>query len=226
MKFLTLLKKELRDSLPWILLSLVLLLAIGWFAISTQIPGQGSWFQAKLQSDKMIEIFQLDIMHGATSVILNISLGLGLVLGIVQFWIPGFSRTWQYLIHRSVRKSTIITAKLTSVIIIMSLLSLEWVLLAGYTHISKEIIIPADAGMVYLGIFYGYFGLLVYLGTAICAITKAHWYTTKMLGLAFALFMILIIIYLANFIQAFIAFIIVFIILALQVYQTFSQREF
>jgi hypothetical protein len=226
MKFLTLLKKELRDSLPWILLALVFLLIMGWIAISSQIPEQENWFNKKLQSDKIIEIFQPDIMRQATSEILNISIALGLVLGIVQFWIPGFAGTWQYLIHRSVRRTTIISAKLASVIIIMSLLSLEWVLLAGYTHISKQIIIPADTGIVYLGIFYGYLGILVYLGTAICAITKTHWYTTRMFVLVFALFMILIIIYLSSFIQAFIAFIIVFIILTIQVYQAFIQREF
>ena len=39
------------------------------------------------------------------------SLGLGLVLAVRQFWLPGFFRTWSFTVHRSLSRHGILLAK-------------------------------------------------------------------------------------------------------------------
>jgi hypothetical protein len=108
----------------------------------------------------------------------------------------------------------------------MLCLSLAWLLLAGITGISERIIIPPDSGIVGLGIFYAYLGFIVYMGTALCAITKARWYTTRMFGLFFVFIMFLAILPQTSFVHAFFITVIFFVVLIVQIYEIFLQREF
>jgi hypothetical protein len=240
MKFLTLVKKEFREALPWLLLAALFLSISSWVTINLQISNQKSWFAGKTSTMfderdlwdkygdylKEDDIFQPDIMRKSLRFMFYIPIGLGLILGVRHFFLQGLDGTWQYLIHRSVKKSTIVSSKLVAAALAMSCLVLIWLLFIGYTNISKKEIIPAGSWMVYLGIFYALVGFIVYMGIALCAITKARWYTTRIFGLFSVLIMLLVILSVTEFIYAFIVSVFVFGILIVQIYQTFLQREF
>ena len=230
MRFLALLKKELREAVPWSILSLIILFAISWFLIRMTVIYHGQeFYYGMLPGGKVIQqymIFRPDIMQGPAVLMFFVSIGLGLILSIRHFWMPAFTGTWQFLIHRSVTKPVIVSAKLTAAAILMLCLSLAWLLVACIAGMSERIIVPPESGLVGLGIFYSYLGFIVYMGTSLCAITKARWYTTRMFGLFFVFIMYIAILPQKSFAYAFLITVTVFAILIVQIYEMFLQREF
>jgi hypothetical protein len=216
MRFLALLKKELREAVPWIILSVILLFVISWFIIRLVAFRHGpDYYYGMLQNGNIINqhlIFRTDIIQGSAVLMFFISIG--------------FTGTWQFLIHRSVTRSAIISAKLTAGAILMICLSIAWLLIAGFAGKSERIIIPPESGLVSLGLFYAYLGFIVYMGTALCAITKARWYTTRMFGLFFVFIMFMAILPQKSFTHAFFISVVFFAVLTVQIYEIFSQREF
>jgi hypothetical protein len=230
MRFLALLKKELREAVPWIILSVTLLFVISWFLIRMDAVYRGQeWYHGMLPNGKVIEqymLFRTDVIQGPAVLMFFIPIGLGLVLGFRHFWMPGFTGTWQFLIHRSVTRPAIISAKLAAAAILMLCLSLAWLLVAAIVGMSERIIIPPESGTVGLGIFYAYLGFIVYMGTALCSITKARWYTTRMFGLFFVFIMFIAILPQTSFAHAFFITVVFFAVLIVQIYGIFLQREF
>ena len=230
MRFLALLKKELREAVPWIILSLIILFVISWFIIRTMAVYRGhEYYVGMLPNGKIIDqhmIFRTDVIQGPAVLMFFISIGLGLVLGFRHFWMPGFTGTWQFLIHRSITRPAIISAKLATTAIIMLCLSLAWLLIAGIAGKTERIIIPPESGIVGLGVFYAYLGFIVYMGTALCAITKARWYTTRMFGLFLVFIMFVAILPQTSFAYAFFITVVFFAVLIVQIYGIFLQREF
>ena len=229
MRFLTLLKKELREASPWIVLAVLSLLSLSWLMIRMKAMDQGRWYYNIPSSGNIIEqhmIFRADIMLESAILMFFLSIALGLILGIRHFWIPEFTRTWQFLIHRSVTRSAVVSAKLTAAAIFMASLATAWLCLAGYTQKSGNVTIPPEPGIISLGIFYAYLGFIVYLGTTLCALTQARWYTTRMFGLVFVLMMFIAILPLTNFPHALGITVVVFVVLLVQIYHTFLKREF
>jgi hypothetical protein len=229
MRFLTLLKRELQESLPWIILAVLLLLGICWFIIRMNAQDQGRWLYGVTTNGSVIDayrIFRTDIMQESAGLMFYISIGLGIVLGFRHFWMPGFTGTWQFLIHRSVNRGALLSAKLIAASVVMLCLSIAWLLLAFYAHTSKKVIIPPESEIVGLGIFYAYLGFIVYIGTALCALSKTRWYTTKLFGLFFVLIMCILVVTQTSFLLAFLITAIVFFVLIVQIYETFLKREF
>lgn len=230
MRFLALLKKELREAVPWIILSVIILFVISWFIIRMAAFRHGpDYYYGMLPNGKVIDqhlIFRSDIIQAPAALMFFVSIGLGLVMGFRHFWMPGFTGTWQFLIHRSVTRQAIISAKLAAAVILMLCLSLAWLLLARIAGKSERIIIPPESGIVGMGIFYAYLGFIVYMGTALCAITKARWYTTRIFGLFFVFIMFMAILPQTSFTNAFIITVVFFAVLIIQIYETFLQREF
>ncbi|MHC4440143.1 MAG: hypothetical protein ACYS3S_22550 [Planctomycetota bacterium] len=230
MRFLALLKKELREAVPWIILSVIILFVISWFIIRLTAVYHGrDYYYGMLPNGKVIDqhlIFRSDIIQAPAVLMFFVSIGLGLVLGFRHFWMPGFTGTWQFLIHRSVSRPVIISAKLAAAAILMLCLSLAWLLVAGIAGMSERTIIPPESGIVGLGIFYAYLGFIVYMGTALCAITKARWYTTRMFGLFFVFIMFIAILPQTSFAHAFFISVVFFAVLIAQIYEIFLQREF
>ena len=229
MRFLALYKKELREALPWLILAVLFLLAIGWYIIHMKAYDQRQWHYGSISNGKVIDsymIFRTDIMLEPAVLMFFTSIGLGLLVGIRHFWVPDFTRTWQFLIHRSATRSLILSAKLTAAVTVMLCLSIAWLLLAGYAHVSERVIIPPESGIVGMGIFYSYLGFIVYLGTALCALTAARWYTTRMFGLFFVFIMFMIILSQTNYTFVFSLTVFFLSVLLIQIYETFLQKEF
>jgi len=232
MRFSALLRKELRESLPWMLLAAIIFLAIGGFFLrEAQLYGIYDWSEMYFSSRPLTETYGLQSRRSPLQligpVLLLTSIGLGLVLGVRHFWIPYFTRTWPFLIHRSVDRKTIFWAKLAAAIITF-LISVGAVWAAFYSYSCRpERFTMLPIKRVFIeGWLFVLLGLIVYLGTALTGLCNARWYTTKIFGLAFATVIICATIFEWRIGWAFAAIIIGAVILLSQIIDTISNREF
>ena len=108
MKFIALLKKDLREALPWTLLAAVIMLLFGSMIIHFT---RAHWWESgtRWQGHKgaPIDTYWLinrnNPMHDISPLIFCLPLALGLVLGVRQFWVPNFDKTWAFCLHRRFR---------------------------------------------------------------------------------------------------------------------------
>lgn len=232
MRFVALLRKELRESLPWMLLAAIIFLGIGGFLIrEAQMYGIYDWPERYFSSRSVTETYGLQYHHSPLQVtgpvLLLTSLGLGLVLGVRHFWIPYFTRTWPFLIHRSVDRTTIFWAKLAAAIItFLTSLGVVWSAFYSYSCDPERFTMLPITRVFIEGWLFILLGLVVYLGTALTGLSTARWYTTKIFGLAFATVIICATIFEWRIGWAFAAMIIGTVILLSQIIYTISKREF
>ncbi|MCH7919240.1 MAG: hypothetical protein IIC50_14800 [Planctomycetes bacterium] len=195
MKFLTLLKKELRESLlPIILATLVFggftMSSIRWFVHS---GGDDYRFYAQhANAGQTYWLFHSFPLGEIGVLLLFASIVLGLTLGALHFGLPLLTRTWAFLLHRPVTQSAILGSKLLVGLIAFGVaLGLPWSL--AYAHIQqvKATGFPSNPRVFWEGWLFIGLGLALYLGTGLCAMTNARWYTTRLIGPVFAVFLIL-----------------------------------
>ena len=231
MRFSALLRKELWESLPWMLLAAIILLAIGGFALRAQAyHGQLNWSYSPFSPGSVVDTYQLNRSYPLQATgpwLLITSIGLGLALGVRHFWIPHFTRTWPFLLHRSVSRQIILGAKLTAatVAFVVSLGSV-WIGLYWYACRPELFTVPPPGRIFIEGWLFIVLGLVIYLGTALTALSTARWYTTKIFGLAFATLVICMIILQWRLSWAFAMVIIGVVVLLSQIINTFLSREF
>lgn len=231
MRFSALLRKELRECLPWMLLAAIVFLAIGGFFLCVE-PHNEEYNYRFPRMSPGTTVSHYDLTHYP---ILNVtgpwlffsSIGLGLVLGVRQFWIPHFTRTWPFLLHRSVSRKTILATKLTaaSIAFVISL-GTVWVALYWYACRPEVFAIPQTFRVFIEGWIFIMLGLVAYLGTALSSLSTANWYTTKIFGLAFATVIIVTTLSQWTLVGIFTVIAISVAILLSQIFDTFLRREF
>ena len=231
MKFLTLMKKEFREILPWMLFAAIAFLAIGFFNITLlgHNPGynwQYSGFEPGLDVD-MHQLLSSSVL-GINSVwLFLISIAFGLAIGIRQFWVPFFKKTWAFEFHRSVNRRTVLIAKLLAGIIAFLLaLGTIWTFFYIYSSRPDLFMVPTSIRNFLEGWILIALGFLIYLATALTALARAHWYTTKAFGLPFAIFILSVTFSQWKLSQALITIIIGIVLLLSQIIYTFLNREF
>ena len=231
MRFVALLRKELWESLPWMILAAIILLAIGGFVLRQQAyHGRPNWFYSDLSPGTVVESYRLtnySHLQMTGSLLFITSIGLGLVLAVRHFWIPHFTRTWPFLLHRSVSRQMILGAKLTAatVAFVVSLGSV-WIGLYWYTCQPELFMVPPPVRIFIEGWVFIMLGLVAYLGAALVDLSKAMWYTTKIFGLAFETVVIFMITSEWILSWAFAIVIISVVVLLSQIIDTFLNREF
>ena len=192
MRFAALFGKEFRECLPWMLLAATALLAFGGFAVRTQATFNPSWQWGPAYNSPGAPVEPYRLIFYSPLAMLGpwlffCSIGLGLILGVCQFWIPNFTRTWPFLLHRSVSRSTVLAAKLMagSVALLLAIGGV-WVGLYWYACRPEIYPVPQAARIFVHGWILVIMGLVTYLGTALSGLSEARWYTTKIFGIAFA----------------------------------------
>ena len=231
MRFSTLLRKELRESLPWMLLAAIIFLAIAGFVMHAQaFYRQLNWYGSSFASGSVVEPYRLtqySSLRMTGPYLICISIGLGLVLGVRHFWIPHFTRTWPFLLHRSVNRRVVLAAKLTAATaaFIVSL-GFAWTLLYQFACRSQLFLMSPPPRVFIEGWLFIVLGLVVYLGAALTALSTARWYTTKISGLAFATVLIVATLSQWQLFRVFVVIIIAAVILLSQIVDTFLNREF
>jgi len=232
MKFLMLLRKELRESLPWLLLAAVVLFAIGGLMLrELALPDHRlTRSHSRLVEGQTVSPYLLtqdSALIGPIALLFTASLGLGLVLGVRHFWIPDFTRTWAFLLHRSVLRLTVLASKLTAATIgFFVSLGTVWIALYWYASKPELFSAPAPVRIFIDGWIYIVLGLMVYLATALTALSRAKWYTTKIFALAFATLVLFGAISQSTVFWAFAIMVAGTLILLLQIIETFLKREY
>lgn len=231
MRFLALMKKELRECLPWILAAGIFLLVFGGFGLWTQTIAQYSGQRYRVFSPGSDiyghELTEYPVSHSIGTLLFLTSIGLGIALGIRQFWVAGFIKTWGFTLHRSVSRGTVLLSKLavTAVGFVVST-GIVWIALYLYTCRPGFFAVPPTIRTFLEGWIIIAAGFVVYLGTVLVGLSTTRWYTTKKFGLVFAIFVIVMTFWELRLGYAFAAMIAGAIILLLQITDTFLKREF
>lgn len=189
MKFLALLKKELRKCLPCLLLAFVVFTFFGVILLRVNIHyyGYGRWYEEPGSVIDGNAFIRRNPISDLAPLLLFCSAGLGLLLGAAQFWLPFFQKTWAFSLHRSVCRGTIFGAKCTAAVLIFILsLGLTWTLLYSYATRPGVFLWPFIGRDFAEGWIFILLGLVVYFGAALTGLSTARWYTTRIFGLAFA----------------------------------------
>lgn len=233
MRFVALLRKELRESLPWLLLAGLLLLAVGILVLRAhaQTSGMRYWqyYQGMAPGEtinawRLLSPAKLDL---PALWLAFIAPGLGLVLGVRHFWVPLFTRTWSFLLHRSVTRLTILWAKLVAMALAFVLtIGVVWTGLYWYACRPGLFPIPEPTQTLINGWIYIAMGLVIYLGTALSALSTARWYTSRIFGLAFATLVVLVILNQWHPAWIWVTTALTIVILLTQTMAAFLSREF
>ncbi len=231
MRFTALLRKELRESLPWILMAVIALLVLGGFRIRMEASyGMYENRFSHFGPDQIWDPYQLlvqSVLGDSAVLLICVSAGLGFALGARHFGFPLFTKTWPFLLHRSVTRMTILAAKLVVALFAQIVcLGLAWLLLYRYAADPNQFMIPPPVEMVFRGFLYILIGLLAYWGTALSAISRNRWYTTKIFGLVLASIVAAAITSTSSWPWALVTILVAAMILLSQTVHTFLIREF
>lgn len=230
MRFSALLRKELRECLPWMLLAAIVLLVFGGFFLRAETYYESDRHYSRLSAGTVVDHYQLTFyptLNLTGPWLFCLSIGLGLVLGIRQFWIPHFTRTWPFLLHRSVSRKTILTAKLTAALVACVIsLGPVWIGLYWYANRPEVFAIPQTPRVFIEGWIFIMLGLVAYLGTALSGLSTANWYTTKIFGLVLATIIIVTTLSQCTLAGIFAVIAVSIAILLVQIFDTFLRREY
>jgi len=230
MRFSALLRKELRECLPWMLLAAIVLIVFGGFFLRAEAYNESDRHYSRLSAGTVVDHYQLTFyptLNLTGPWLFFLSIGLGLVLGIRQFWIPHFTRTWPFLLHRSVSRKSILAAKLSAgTIAFVISLGPVWIGLYWYANRPEVFPIPQTVRVFIEGWIFIMLGLVVYLGTALSGLSTANWYTTKIFGLVFATVIIVTTLSQWTLVGIFAVIAVSVAILLVQIFDTFLRREY
>ena len=230
MRFSALLRKELRECLPWMLLAAIVLLVFGGFFLRAETYYKSDRHYSRLSAGTVVDHYQLTFyptLNLTGPWLFFLSIGLGLVLGIRQFWVADFMRTWPFLLHRSVSRKSILAAKLSAgTIAFVISLGPVWIGLYWYACRPEVFPIPQTPRVFIEGWIFIMLGLVTYLGTALSGLSTANWYTTKIFGLVFAALVILTTFSQCSLVWVFTVIAVSAAILLPQIFDTFLRREY
>jgi len=230
MKFLALLKKELRESLvPMVLAMMLFVLVAGLMVRDFAHKGGNDYqdYERRNRSGYQNELFHSYPLREIISILIPTSVGLGIALGILHFRVPKITQTWPFLLHRSVSKEAILLSKLLCSLIVLGLaLGVPWSW--TYLHVNhiKTTGFPTQPQVLWEGWLYILLlGSTCYIGTALSVLSTARWYTTRFFGLAFVPLLLTVIIHQPKIATAFALMVLGIAILLAQLFTAFSLKE-
>ena len=230
MNSLALLKKEMRECLPWVLLAMAILFLLGFVSLFSQsIFWQDYYGRQNEASGKELNIWSLmarNAMGDTGPVLLCVSLGLGLVLGIRQFWFPWFTRTWAFVLHRNLSRSRILWIKIAAAVCMGIPFLGVWTLLYLYSVFVQDYPPPPTFETWVEGLFFIVLGGIPYLAAALSSMLPVKWYTTRLFPFGFAFITVVFAFVPLSMAEHFVYVGIVLLILGLPLFTELDCREF
>jgi hypothetical protein len=229
MRFFALLKKELRECLPWMATAAAILLLFSSMMLwNREQRDIGNFYRVFERYSEVggYELLMRPISDFTVFVFMS-AVGLGLALGVRQFWVDDFMGTWGFIVHRSTCRTTIFAAKICAGLISMILaIGLVWCYLFWHANSSGYFVFPLPEKCFIIGWLIGGMGLLAYLGAGLAGLSKARWYTTKLMGLGFAFWIFITLIQQWTLWWGFGTLLIGTVVLLYLMWETFLNREF
>jgi hypothetical protein len=231
MRFPALLKKELRECLPWLVAAAAFLLIFGSLELRNRMLRNMNEYSYHIFGRySEVSSYQLwkHPLGDAGFLVFVTAIGLGLALGFRQFWVADFTGTWGFTLHRSTHRTTILAAKIFAGFISMIVtIGLVWSYLSWRANLPDYSLIPLPKRFfIIYGLLAGAMGLLFYLGAGLVGLSKARWYTTKLAGLGFVLWMLVTFTQQITFWWCFGTLLIGMSVLLYLMWETFLKREF
>ena len=192
MRFFALIRKEFRECLPWMVAAAAFLLILG--SLRLWDAQHGAEYQYRV-FERYSEVYGYELtmrpMGDLGGFVFISAVGLGLALGVRQFWVADFTGTWGFILHRSAHRTTILAAKICAALIsLIVVVGLVWSYLSWRANLPDYSPVPLPKRcFIIQGLLAGSTGLLFYLGVGLVGLSKAKWYTTKLAGLGFTLWM-------------------------------------
>lgn len=217
------------ESFPWLLLAATIVLLVGSFMYKLDYRWDYNKFTVYKSDDSInyYDLFKVSSLAIPAVWLTFTAIGLGLALGVRQFWMPSFKHLWAFELHRSVQRHIVLLAKII-IAAAAFVLSLGVVWIALYIlYASKPFLdykLPAERNLYEGFLLIGY-GFVVYLATALVGLNTTRWYTTRGFPFGFAI----IIIFAATCPYLYMSLIVLIVgcaILLLQIFDTFLNREF
>ena len=215
MKFLTLLKGQLKDILGAGMVSIIMLLTPGYFLINVNA-----------RYDSATLSYHLSPLATVGPLLIFGSILTGITIGS-PFWLLGFRKNWHFLLHRSVKRITVLVSLITAAILVLAVFTGGcWTLLFLYASVPGHFILPPTTQVYFEGWLFISLGLVFYFGTALSGISTARLYTTRLFGILFAGITFIVIFMSLNIIWAYTVVALSIMILASQVFYVFLNRDF
>jgi ABC-type transport system involved in multi-copper enzyme maturation permease subunit len=216
MKFGALVYKEIRECMPFAIGIAAILIAIGFTIIQ----------MANLAAEQGKFIFSGGEIEALGVWLLVFSVVLGIILALRQYHTEFSAKTWGFLLHRSVNRGTILLAKLfTGLLCFIPIMIILWSFYI-YTYDRPFFQTPPTIRIFWKGLLFIVFGYVSYLAIAMAVLNKAKWYTTKMLSVAFGVWMFLMAAIHWRLLGAWIIIAATAAILLVQIADAFLNREF
>jgi hypothetical protein len=192
MRFFALMRKEFRECLPWAVAAAAFLLIFGSLKLWDTVRFGAEYRYRVFERYSEVPGYELGRypVGDVGSLVFLSAVGLGLALGVRQFWVADFTGTWGFILHRSTHRTTILAAKICAALIsLIVAVGLVWCYLFWRASLPDYSPVPPPIRCFIGGWMICGVGLLFYLGAGLVGLSKARWCTTKLAGLGFTLWM-------------------------------------
>jgi hypothetical protein len=164
-------------------------------------------------------------MRGFSAIYFFAAVGLGILIAVSQFWVPFFTNTWKFTLHRPIKRGKMLMLMFTSAAFMIALIAGgSWTIL--WLKGRAEFSLPPTFTSLAEGWLFTLEGFIAYLAIALAALSEERWYTTKLVPLLFALLTWIAIWMSITFTSAFIITGIYMAIVMPLIYRKFETREF
>lgn len=232
MRFIALVRREFQEALGALIVVTFLFVLISGVIVQRQIryaqihnrwmdqePGESIYSRHLIGHPKPL--------GGVGPVLLLASIILGSGLAGQQFWEHEKRKTWAFMIHRSVRRRTILLAKFSAAALTLIVcLGLPWTLL--YLLVSKPglFLYPPPLRTLIEGWMLVILGMVLYFGTTAALVNTRKKYTTRFFAIAFAAGVCILPLIQTSLTVCFAIIAVALVILLSDIVDTFLNREF
>ena len=224
MGFRELLRKEMRECLPW----------VTGVAVAGTLFGGGCLWSAHARIWRQYAYVRLrhvemvaSALSGAGVALFVAAWVMGVVLAARQFLLADLGREWGFLLHRPLSRAGALGAKLVTAVSGLALLGCGWSLLYGISRIPGVALPPPNGRVFVEGWLLVGWGVLFYLGATLSCLSPARWYTTRLAGLSTAALWIPLAMVSTSTLRGGCVYLLLgVLVLGLQVVSTFLRKEF
>ena len=227
MRFLALIKKELRECTPWIILAALTILLWSGLILNEMAFRQATDWTTRTFTSNLSISTDASPLNDTAVIMFLVSVGFGLILGLQQYWLPGFRGIWPFLLHRSMPRFALLSAKIMlGVIVFLLSCGLAWTVLYFYSCRQGFLWIPPALKFFWEGWLLIFIGFIVYLAMALSGLSPARWFTSKILVLAFSAVILIAVLGQYNLVCIFVTLLAGMLIILIQLFHLFINKEF
>ncbi|MFI4913368.1 MAG: hypothetical protein ACIAQZ_17050 [Sedimentisphaeraceae bacterium JB056] len=152
------------------------------------------------------------------------AIGLGILIAVNQFWVPFFTNTWKFTLHRPIKRWKILTTMIFSAVSMLTLIGCCWTVLVF--KIQSELAQAVTPTSLAEGWMFVLEGFLVYLAVALTAFLGGKWYTSRPYPVLLLLLCLMMIWQCVSLVCASIIAMVYIVLIISVIYSKFETREF